>query len=42
MGHTGGALSKKIRRIGVPYAGYDPPKTQREKSFQAASLRHSQ
>ena len=38
MGHTGGALAKKLEAIGVPYAGYDPPKALREKSFKSCNL----
>jgi len=38
MGHTGGALAKKLEAIGVPYAGYDPPKALREKSFRSCNL----
>ncbi|MBU94847.1 MAG: hypothetical protein CL669_04560, partial [Balneola sp.] len=38
MGHTGGALAKKLEAIGVLYAGYDPPKALREKSFRSCKL----
>ena len=38
MGHTGGALAKKLQAIGVSYAGYDPPKALREESFRSCHL----
>ena len=38
MGHTGGALAKKLDAIGVSYAGYDPPKALREESFMSCHL----
>ncbi len=38
MGHTGEAVAKKLEVIGVNYAGYDPPKALREKSFKSCSL----
>ena len=38
MGHTGGALAKKLQAIGVSYAGYDPPKAMREESFRSCHL----
>lgn len=38
MGHTGGRLAKKLDDLGVTYAGYDPPKTQRDRTFNSCSL----
>ena len=38
MGHTGGALAKKLDAIGVSYASYDPPKALREESFRSCHL----
>ena len=38
MGHTGGSLARKLEAVGVPYAGYDPPKALREESFKSCSL----
>ena len=38
MGHTGGTLARKLDELGVPYAGYDPPKAERERTFRSCSL----